>query len=74
MIHDATVEVSCDGQRCSQSITLEPEFVYPDYSGKNGYYNTKESALEEKLVHEGWLVRDGKHYCCTDCVPEESDD
>jgi hypothetical protein len=61
MLHDATIEVTCDG--CSSAITIEPEFVYRDYSGKNGYYDTSDDAIEAKLVIEGWEVLDGKHYC-----------
>lgn len=63
-IHDATVEVTCDG--CSSAITLSPEFVYPNYSGKGGHYDTSDEALEEKLTREGWEAKGGKHYC-EDC-------
>lgn len=63
-IHDATVEVTCDG--CSSAITIEPEFVYLNYSGKDGHYDTRDEAIEGKLETEGWEVEDGKHYC-EDC-------
>lgn len=69
MIHDATVEVSCDGDRCYEHLIIEPEFKYPNYSGKGGSYDTSDSALEEKIEHEGWFVQDGKHYCSEACVP-----
>lgn len=62
-IHDATVEVTCDGKDCTCSLTVEPDFVYRDYSGKNGYYNTSDDAIGEKLEIEGWIVQDGKHPC-----------
>lgn len=63
-IHDATVEVTCDG--CGQGVTISPEFVYRDYSGENGHYDMSDSAIGEKLEREGWQVLDGKHYC-EDC-------
>lgn len=76
MIHDAKVEVTCDGEHCMESIEVEPEFVYPDYSGKNGYYNTKDSALEKLIEQAEWQVKDGKHFCegCQDDEPEDDED
>jgi hypothetical protein len=69
VIHDARVEVTCDGDGCAVGIEIEPEFCYRDYSGRNGYYDTSDAAIERKLEHEGWFVQDGKHYC-EDCKPE----
>lgn len=70
MIHDATVEVTCDGNNCGETVVIEPEFVYPDYSGKNGYYDTKDSSLEKKIKREGWSVINGQHLC-ESCSPQE---
>jgi hypothetical protein len=67
-INDATVEVQCDG--CGEIEDISPEYVYRDYSGKNGYYDTTDSAIEEKLLGLGWGVKDGKHYC-EDCKSVE---
>lgn len=67
MIHNAMVEVTCDGKSCNYSMWVKPDFVYPDYSGKNGYYDTSDSSIEKKLVSDDWIVEDSKHYCCEDC-------
>lgn len=69
MISDVVVPVSCDGKGCGEVVEIEPEYKYYDYSGKSGFYDTSESAIEKKLEHEGWFIQDGKHYCCEDCVP-----
>lgn len=66
MIHDAKVEVTCDGKGCGESIEIEPEYVYRNYSGSSGYYDTSDDAIERKLEREGWTVLDGQHYC-EDC-------
>lgn len=69
MIHDATVEVTCDrADGCHASIAIQPEFVYRDCSGKNGYYDTSDSAIEQKVEGAEWIVRDGKHYCSKECA------
>ncbi len=68
MIHDATVVVTCDGDSCWESETVELDYIYYDYSGKNGAYNSDDSAIEEELERRGdWIVDDGKHYCCQEC-------
>ena len=74
MIHDAFVEVTCDGTNCTYSINLDLDYVYFDYSGKNGGYDAEDSSLEEKLKTEHeWIVLDGKHYCCIECAGEEDE-
>ena len=67
MIHDAKVEVTCDGG-CGDSIEIQPQFVCPTYSGNNGYYDTSDSAIEKHLLAEDWTVQDGMHFCesCTE--------
>jgi hypothetical protein len=66
MIHDATVEVTCDG--CGDSRSIQPDFVYRNTSETSGYYDTSDEAIEAKLEQEDWIVRDGKHYCSESCV------
>lgn len=63
MIHDARVEVTCDGKGCTESIEIQPDFVYRSVSGASGYYDCSDSAIEEKLPAEGWTAADGKHFC-----------
>jgi len=70
-ILDAVVPVCCDGKGCSETIDIQPEFRYRDYSGKSGAYDTSDEAIEKKLLSENWIVVDGKHYCCESCVPDE---
>lgn len=73
MIFDAKVEVTCDSSACCESIQIEPNFVYHDlfYSGESGYYDTRTSAIENKLKHNGWFLQDDKQYCCAECMIEE---
>ena len=74
MIHDAFVEVTCDGDKCSSTENVGLDFVYPDYTGKSGHYD--DSKVEEKLIADyEWIVVEdddddalNKHYCCDDCV------
>lgn len=69
MIHDAQVEVSCDGERCTESVYVGLPYVYATLSGSGGRYDADDSDIEYKLKTEhGWVVMDGKHYCgmCAD--------
>jgi hypothetical protein len=69
MIHDPTVEVTCDNEDCGDSVFVELDYVYHDYSGRNGQYDTEDKTIERQLENEhGWVVVDGKHYCCDDCA------
>jgi hypothetical protein len=78
MLHDPFVEVTCDGEGCRETIDVEMEFFYLDYSGKNGYYDHEDGKIEAKLVEEfEWIVvpsddedESNKHYCNKGCVPE----
>lgn len=72
MIHDAKVEVTCDGRACTESVEIEPEYVYRTMSGSSGHYDCSESAIEDKLPEKGWTVADGKHLCesCSAVVKE----
>lgn len=64
MICDPEIECVCD--ECGDSIYVSPSYVYHDYSGNNGYYDTSDSSIEKKLVSEGWTCEGGKHFC-DDC-------
>ncbi len=67
---DPQIECVCDG--CQESVYIEPEFVFTDYSGDNGHFDTSDSALERALTGTyEWGVVNGKHYCCDGCVPEK---
>lgn len=63
MIHDATVEVTCDradgGCRESEHIELNWHL---------GGYDDSDSDIEKKLARRDWVVRDGKHYCSKACA------
>ena len=67
MINDAIVQVECDRKGCNESIDINPEYKYRDWSGKSGFYDTSDEAIEKKLEHEGWFVANGKHYCSAEC-------
>ena len=70
MIHSAVVEVTCDGD-CSHAEHVELDYVYHDYSGKSGEYDSRDSTIESKLSNDlDWTVVDGKHYCSPECVKE----
>lgn len=62
MIHDAKVEVTCDGD-CGECLEVEPEYKYTNYSGGGGHYDCSDDALNEKVEREGWTVDEDKHYC-----------
>lgn len=71
MLHDAYLEVTCDGDGCGEVANVPMEFAYLDYTGKNGYYDHEDSKIEAKLVEDfEWIVIDGKHYCCEDCAEQ----
>lgn len=67
MIHDAKVEVTCDGKGCRESIDVELPFTYPDYSGKGGRCDHRPAVVNKLVKREGWTVigddDDAKHFC-----------
>ena len=68
MIHDAFVEVTCDGVKCNSSEWVGLEFVYTNYSGRGGHYDHDDKKIESSLVENfEWTVVDSKHYCCPEC-------
>jgi hypothetical protein len=63
MIHECYAEVSCD--KCETSIYVQLNYVYFDYTGKNGMHDSEDSSIEKTLVDEHeWVVKNGKHFCC----------
>ena len=80
MIHDATIEVTCDAEGCRDSVVLNPEYVYRSYSEKTGYYDTSDKAVKRLLEAEGWTTTGGdddqKTYCegCSESEDNDDDD
>lgn len=67
MIHECYAEVTCD--KCQTSVYIQLDFVYPDYTGENGYHDSEDSSIEKKLINEHeWIMKDGKHFCSYDCA------
>jgi len=58
MIHDPTIEVTCDGEHCPEWILLPPLGA-----------NARDSLIDREVEREGWIVSDGKHYCSEECKP-----
>jgi len=75
MIHDAHMEVTCDGDGCNETVNVPMEFVYLDYTGKNGLYNHESSKIEATLDEDfEWVIvtiddGDNKHFCNVGCIP-----
>lgn len=62
MIHDAQVEVSCDNwNNCTNSVFLPCDWNVHGYD--------LEDSKAERLLQEdqGWIVLNGKHFCCEEC-------
>jgi len=60
MLYDAKIEAECDS--CQETIEIELDYVYTDYSGNNGHYD--DTNVDEKLENEHqWGVDGDKHYC-----------
>jgi hypothetical protein len=77
MIHDATVEVTCDADGCSESVVLNPEYVYRSYNENSGYYDTSDKALRRLLEAEGWSIvgeGDNEKTHCEGCSDQEEGD
>ena len=69
MIHDATVEVTCDSDDfCWESETIPLSYVFSNYSGKSGRYDDDDSKIEQELENRGWIIANGKHFCCYGCA------
>ena len=69
MIHDASVEVTCDGPNCVESVFVELEWVYSTWSGKSGHYDSNDGTIEAAIQsRHDWIVRDRKHFCSSECA------
>jgi hypothetical protein len=62
MIHDATVEVTCDGD-CGDYLKIAPDYKYTSYSGGGGHYDCSDDAINEKVEKADWIVDGDNHYC-----------
>ena len=67
MIHDATIEITCD--TCQQAIIYDMPLVFDYYLGNGGLYASNDADIEAFLEHEGWYIDGDKHYCQAGCVP-----
>ncbi len=69
MIHDATVEVTCDREGCIENEIITLEWAYRNRNEMSGYYDCDEGKIENTVTeyHE-WTVRDGKHFCSSECA------
>jgi hypothetical protein len=77
MIHDAKVEVSCDGDGCLESIEIGLPFRFPNYSGKGGRYDHRAEAVHPLIRKEGWRVTgddDDAEHLCPECAGPEGRD
>lgn len=70
MIHDATVEVTCDGmlggRGCHSSIFVAL------HAGTRDSYSARDRDIESGVEHEGWIVRDCEHFCCEECAEQQT--
>lgn len=71
-ISDAYVDVTCD--KCHDVERMELDYVYFDYSGENGAYDTSESGLESLLIDHGWVAREDDKHICPQCQDEDEDE
>lgn len=62
MIHDATVEITCDGKNCRSSIVVDLPV------GARNTYLASDDAIGRQAKREEWIVKDGEHFCCEECV------
>ncbi len=73
MIHDAKVEVTCDGKGCQNSIEVSPPFVYENQWGGGGRYDCDDDTIGELAEKEGWNVKDDQQFC-ESCEPSDEDE
>jgi len=68
MIHDAVVEVTCDHDKCDESVFVGLEWVYRNMDESSGFYDYDFTKIEDKLlaVHD-WVVWSGRHFCSNEC-------
>lgn len=61
-IHEAQVEVTCDGKGCKSNT-----FVQLHATARGGY-SASDSEIERDLEDQGWIVKDGQHFCSGECA------
>lgn len=61
MIHDATVEVTCDGRNCRESVCVDLP------AGARNTYLAEDSQIERDLAAQEWIVENSQHFCCQEC-------
>lgn len=66
MRFDAKVEVLCD--ECGHVEYWEPQFVYMNYAGGGGHYDTSDGAFEDWLEDEGWEEFSEDQHRCDGCI------
>ena len=65
MIHDATVEVTCDGN-CGAFEEIWLPYVFSSRSENSGHYDSRDATIERLLEKRRWFTKGGKQYC-PDC-------
>jgi hypothetical protein len=61
-IHDAQAEVTCDGDDCATNT-----FIGLPATARGGY-RADDRQIERELTRQGWIVRDGQHFCSEGCA------
>ena len=65
MKYDPVIMFECDA--CKYTAEVVPEYVFRDYSGKNGYYDDK-TAFDKIEDGNEWIdFGDDKYFCSKDC-------
>lgn len=62
-IHDATVEVTCDGPKCRESILVDL------HAAARSMYFAADSDIAPEIKAQGWTVHGIEHFCDA-CSPE----
>lgn len=69
MIHDPVVEVTCDGERCRESVYTRLAYTYGGVMHTKGSYDADDAQVEARLMDDhNWRVKSGRHYCSDDCA------
>ena len=64
---DATIEVYCDEDGCTEHDYLQLPFVYRNMSPASGYYDHEDKTLIKLARKIGWRV-DGDRHTCPSCA------
>lgn len=66
---DPQIFVLCD--LCGAEDVWEPNFSYPDYSGKNGSYDTSDAEFLKWVDQNNWS-QDANKDLCPDCTEQHA--